>query len=85
MTHKEESELPYLRDKTDPTNLNLLERKVLADYWRYRGEGEMGAERFFIRLCEDMRVLGGPMALRQLAERARADERKHGRSEEHNV
>jgi hypothetical protein len=65
-------------DKVDPSELTAEERKVLASYWRYRGEGEMGAERFFIRLLEDMRVLEVPQPLRQLAVRARQDERKHG-------
>lgn len=65
-------------DKCDPLLLTAAERKVLADYWRFRGEGEMGAERFFTRLLDDMQVLGVDPAILELAQRGPGDERKHG-------
>lgn len=63
---------------TDPELLCPSERKVLADYWRSRGQGEMGAERFFVRLIDDLQVLGSPQPLVDLAMRGREDERRHG-------
>ncbi len=65
-------------DKTEPAELTSQERRVLANYWRFRGEGEMGAERFFTRILEDMRVLGVPAPIVELAQRGPGDERKHG-------
>lgn len=53
------------------------DRRVLADYWRSRGAGEMGAELYFQRVIADLKALGAPEALMSLAERARRDERKH--------
>ncbi|HXS17244.1 MAG TPA: hypothetical protein VN764_08645 [Polyangiaceae bacterium] len=61
-----------------PSELSESDRKILADYWRSRGEGEMGAELFFVRLLDDLRVLGAAGPLLKLGERCRRDERKHG-------
>lgn len=69
---------PCQVDKCDPSLLTSQERQVLAAYWRFRGEGEMGAERFFKRLLGDMRVLGVDAAIQELAQRGPGDERKHG-------
>lgn len=54
------------------------DRAVLARYWRSRGDGEMGAELAFKQVHQDLMVLGAPQPLLALAERAIADERKHG-------
>jgi hypothetical protein len=51
---------------------------MLAQYWRSRGEGEMGAESYFRRVIEDLKILHAAPALLKLAERACRDERKHG-------
>lgn len=74
----EQSDAERGADKTEPSELTSEERRVLADYWRFRGEGEMGAERFFKRLLDDMKVLGVSTQIQQLAQRGPGDERKHG-------
>jgi hypothetical protein len=62
----------------DLDSLTLEDRGLLALYWRSRGQGEMGAELYFRRVIEDLHVLGAPSTLRDVAERARRDELKHG-------
>lgn len=68
--------------RTDPPLSFLLlpsaERILVADYWRKRGVGEMGAELAFGQVREDLGALGAPAPLLRLAERATQDERKHG-------
>jgi len=53
------------------------DRSVLAQYWRSRGDGEMGAEIAFRQVKDDLVALDAPPPLVTLAERAIADERKH--------
>jgi len=63
---------------THPEDLTQEQRGVLAEYWRGRGVGEMGAERYFARIVSDLRALGAAQSLIDCAIAATGDERRHG-------
>lgn len=53
------------------------ERRILADYWWRRSEGELTSWVGFGHVLEDLRAEGSPSAVLELAERAVRDEHKH--------
>jgi hypothetical protein len=57
--------------------LSKEQRRVLADYWYRRAEGEKTSWVAFGHLLEDLRVLGAKNELVAMAERARDDELRH--------
>src|SRR6187455_566253 len=70
-----------LEDSSSPSfcpELSPEDRRILAAYWRSRGNGEMGAEIAFKQVRDDLQNLGAPAPLLALADRAIKDERKHG-------
>ena len=74
---EDQSEGAALR-ATHPEDLSEEQRRVLADYWRGRGVGEMGAERYFARVVSDLRALDAAPGLIDCAIAATEDERRHG-------
>jgi hypothetical protein len=52
-------------------------RATVAAYWRSRAEGEMTSWVGFRHVLDDLRALGSPQAVLDLAERAVEDERRH--------
>ena len=57
--------------------LGADERRLVADYWWSRSEGELTSWVGFGHVLEDLRAEGSPEAVLELAERAVRDEHKH--------
>lgn len=74
MLHPGESSPPAARSRTD---LSDEERRLVADYWWSRSEGELTSWVGFGHVLEDLRAEGSPPAVLELAERAVRDEHKH--------
>jgi hypothetical protein len=70
----ENSPPPRTRSRAD---LTAEERRIVADYWWSRSEGELTSWVGFGHVLEDLRAEGSPSAVLELAERAVRDEHKH--------
>jgi hypothetical protein len=70
----ENSSPPHLRSRAD---LTAEERRLVAEYWWSRSEGELTSWVGFGHVLEDLRAEGSPSAVLELAERAVRDEHKH--------
>ena len=57
--------------------LALADRRVVADYWWRRAEGELTSWVGFRHVLDDLKAEGSPPAVLALAERAVADEYRH--------
>lgn len=64
----------HARSRAD---LDADERRLVADYWWSRSEGELTSWVGFGHVLEDLRAEGSPSAVLELAERAVLDEHKH--------
>lgn len=70
----ENSPPPHVRSRADLTE---EDRRLVAEYWWSRSEGELTSWVGFGHVLEDLRAEGSPSAVLELAERAVRDEHKH--------
>lgn len=73
-TAVDSTHLPKPRSRAD---LSDEERRLIADYWWSRSEGELTSWVGFGHVLDDLRAEGSPKAVLELAERAVRDEHKH--------